>query len=135
MLRFFIILNFLILKASAESDLYRQNEELSEVLAQNPYEPNYFTLLLGLFIVICLIYITGFVYQKLIKVKMNNTEIANKISVISTTSLGQGKNLHVIKLNGKYSLIGATNNNICHIKDFDEQEIDDFLKEENEENY
>ncbi len=132
MIRLFIIINLLLSTALAESDLYSHNDELSEVLAQNLYEPNYFSLLIGLFIVICLIYITGFVYQKLIKVKVNNSDSANKISIISTTALGQGKNLHVIKLNGKYSLIGATVHNITHIKDFDESEIENFLKEEDD---
>lgn len=106
------------------------NEELNTALAQNMYEPNYFSLLLGLFLVIGLIYLTGLIYQKLIKVKINDSEeVANQIDIISTTSLGQGKNLHIIKLNGVYSLIGATNQTITHIKDFTEEDIDKFLKE------
>ena len=41
----------------------------------------------------------------------------NKADIISTTSLGQNKNLHVIKINGEYSLIASTQHNITYIKD------------------
>lgn len=130
MLRVLFILNIFCLSAYAESELYSQNEELKTALAQNMYEPNYFSLLLGLFLVIGLIYLTGLVYQKLIKVKIDDSDdIINKIDIVSTTSLGQGKSLHIIKLNGVYSLIGATAQNITHIKDFTEKDIDNFLKE------
>lgn len=130
MLRILFILNLFCLSAYAESELYNQNEELKTALSQNMYEPNYFSLILGLFLVVGLIYLTGLVYQKLIKVKINDTdEIANKIDIVSTASLGQGKNLHVIKLNGTYSLIGSTAQSITHIKDFSEEDINNFLKE------
>lgn len=123
------------LGAFAQSELYNQNEEIQTVLGDNMYEPNYFSLILGLFCVIGLIYLTGIVYQKLIKIKVGNEEeVANKIDLVSTISLGQGKNLHVIKLNGTYSLIGATAHNITHIKDYTEDDINKFLKEYNEKN-
>ena len=82
------------------------------------YEPNYFSLFLGLFFVIGLVYLTGIVYQKLTKVKLSQQENElNKIQIVSTTSLGQNKALHVIKINDEYSLIGATQNNITFLKD------------------
>ena len=61
----------LTLKVFAEVEPIVQDENLSEVLSKSSYEPNYFKMLFGLFIVIGLIYFTGIVYQKLTKVKLN----------------------------------------------------------------
>lgn len=134
MYRLFLFLNLITLSAYAQSELFSESEEL-KTLNQNIYEPNYFSLLFGLAFVIALIYITGIVYQKLIKVKLStNEDEANRINIVSTTSLGQGKNLHIIKVNNSYSLIGATANNISHLKDFSKEEIENFSKENNKTN-
>lgn len=93
-------------------------EEIKEVLSKNAYEPNYFSMILGLFLVIVLIYLTGFLYQKLMKVNIiaKENEVI-KPQIISTTSLGQGRNLHVIKIGDEVCLLGATQNNITYIKE------------------
>ena len=121
MFKFVIIaLNLLMTASFAASELYAENEEIKQALNNNMYEPNYFSLFFGLFVVISLVYITSYVYQKLIKVKINqdDTDIY-KIDILSTTSLGQNKSLHIIKANGKCMLIGATQNNITFIKDIE----------------
>ena len=102
--------------AFATETLYQGNEEIKNVLNSNVYTPNYFTMFLGLFIVILLIYLTGIIYQKLIKVKLS-TGISDdyKIDILSTSTLGQGKNLHVIKVGDKTMLIGATQTNITYL--------------------
>ena len=102
-------------------------DEIKDVLSKNVYEPNYFSMILGLFVVIALIYITGFLYQKLTKVNMKpNNAFLNKAQIISTTSLGQGRNVHVIKIGQSACLIGATQNNITFIKDIElEEAIED----------
>lgn len=94
------------------------SEEIKEVLSKNAYEPNYFSMILGLFLVIVLIYLTGFLYQKLMKVNIiaKENEVI-KPQIISTTSLGQGRNLHVIKIGDEVCLLGATQNNITYIKE------------------
>ncbi len=116
-----IIFNLLTFASFAASELYTENEEIEKALNNNMYEPNYFSLFLGLFVVIFLVYLTSYIYQKLIKVKVNNNEISPyDIEILSTTSLGQNKSLHIIKTNGKCCLIGATQNNITFIKDIEE---------------
>lgn len=129
MLRFFLVLNFLTNTCLAASDLYSENEEIKNALNQNMYEPNYFSMILGLFLVVALIYLTGYLYQKLTKVKIDcSEEILNKVDLISTTPLGQGKNLHIIKVNGEYILIGATQNQISYLKEFKREDIEKFSK-------
>jgi hypothetical protein len=70
-----------------------------------------------------LIYATGIIYTKLNKVgwrtlKKQIAESDNsKVSVISTTPLGSNKTLHVVELDGKRMLIGASANSIDLIKD------------------
>ena len=83
------------------------SEEIKEVLSKNTYEPNYFSMILGLFVVVGLIYLTGYLYQKLIKIDIKPKDAyLNKAQIISTTSLGQGRNLHVIKIGQEACLIG-----------------------------
>ena len=134
MFKFVIIaLNLLTAASFAASELYAENEEIKQALNNNMYEPNYFSLFFGLFVVISLVYITSYVYQKLIKVKINqdDTDIY-KIDILSTTSLGQNKSLHIIKANGKCMLIGATQNNITFIKDI--EDTTGIIDEQNSQN-
>ena len=86
-------------------------------------EPNILSVILSLVFVILLIYATGIIYAKLNKVgyKTLKKQIADsdnsRVSVISTTPLGNNKTLHVVELDGKRMLIGASNNSIDLIKD------------------
>ena len=86
-------------------------------------EPNILSVLLSLAIVILLIYLTGIVYAKLNKVgfktmKKQQGEFAKShVSVLSTTQLGSNKTLHVVELDGKRMLIGASSGAIQLIKD------------------
>ena len=120
MLRFFLISNLLILTAYSETIDTIENQEIHKAINQVSYEPNWFSMIIGLFTVVFLIYLTGYLYQKLIRIKLSNKNIEqNKIDVLSTTSIGQGRNLHVIKIGEKNILIGATQNNITYITDVD----------------
>lgn len=118
-----LLFNILLsLKCFADEELLFKGEQASEILSKNSYEPNYFSMILGLFVVVGLIYLTGFLYQKLTKSSIISEDYAlNKAQIISTTSLGQGRNLHVIKIGDSACLIGATQNNITYIKDIELQ--------------
>lgn len=118
-----LLLICLTSKVFAEtSQLYSNNDEIKEILAANPYEPNYFSMLFGLFVVVGLIYLTGFIYQKLLKV--NPAASSNQtIEIAAAKSLGQNKNLYVIKVNNEYSLIGATQTSISLLKELNNFEI------------
>lgn len=118
-----LVLNFLTLVSFAGENV-EKSEEISKIVGQNVYEPNFFGMILGLFFVVGLIYVTGFFYQKLTKVNSFNQNLSNnKAQVISTTSIGQGRNLHVVKIGDEAILIGSTQNNITYIKDVELSEI------------
>ncbi len=120
--KYFLILALLFNDfCMASSELYDKNEEVRQILNSNAYTPNYLSMFLGLAFVICLIYLTGFLYQKLIKVKLgdNDADTKDKIQIISACPLGQGKNLYIIKVNNESVLIGATQNNISFLKNID----------------
>lgn len=108
--------------------------EFQEVLKQDVYEPNYFTLIFGLVFVIALIYFTGFFYQKLIGVnsKINKKTLcipeANKIKILSSIPLGQGKNVYVTEINGKFLVLGATQNQITLLREFAQDEVKEYIK-------
>lgn len=95
-------------------------------------EPSIISVILSLLFVILLIYVTGIVYAKLNKVgfktlKQQQGDFArSQVAVISTTQLGNNKTLHVVELDGKRMLIGASSSAIQLIKDlgsFNESEI------------
>lgn len=86
-------------------------------------EPNILSVIISLAIVVLLIYITGIIYAKLNKVGFNTLRkqqgeySKSHVSVISTTQLGNNKTLHVVELDGKRMLIGASTSAIQLIKD------------------
>ncbi len=104
-------------------------DELEQVLNHNTYQPNYFSLLFGLLFVIALIYITGILYKKLTKIKIGDApEEKFNIELISSASLGQNKNLYIIKTDNKYSLIAETQNNITYLRDLGEENNDNNIE-------
>lgn len=105
--------------------------ELEHSLKTHAGEPGIGSIIFSLVFVIFLIYVTGLIYSKLnvvgaktVRDQLRNYDLS-KAMVLSTTQLGQGKNLHVIELNKKLYLIGATQNSINLIKELD------YVKEEN----
>ena len=86
------------------------------------HEPSIISVVFSLLIVILLIYLTGILYTKLNKINAGTMRkqqgiLKSQASVISTTALGSNKTLHVIELDGKRMLIGASSNTIQLIKD------------------
>lgn len=87
------------------------------------HEPNLVSLFFSLLFVILLIYATGIIYTKLNKLGFSTLKRQmgdinkNQVSVVSTTALGSNKTLHVVELDGKRMLIGASQNSIHLIKD------------------
>ena len=116
----------------AAQSVLSKSPELGSALKQSGEEPGVLQIIFSLVFVILLIYITGIIYSKLnvasakkIKEQFKAYDLYKAV-IISTTQLGQGKNLHVIELNNKYYLIGATSNSISLIKELtDIKEIPD----------
>ena len=134
MKKIFLFNLFLTLKCFAQDEILSKSEQVNEILSKNAYEPNYFSMIVGLFVVVGLIYLTGFLYQKLTKSSVINESYAlNKAQIISTTSIGQGRNLHVVKIGKNACLIGSTQNNITFIKDIELQnnKVKEVLDEKN----
>ena len=86
-------------------------------------EPSIISVVLSLIFVVLLIYVTGILYAKLNKVGFNTLKrqqgdmAKSHVAVISTTQLGNNKTLHVVELDGKRMLIGASPGAIQLIKD------------------
>lgn len=108
-------------KAFCLTDLL--SSDLENSLKSSSSEPNFISIIFALLFVVFLIYITGIIYQKLnlvgaktVKEQLKNYDLTKAV-VLSTTQLGQGKNLHVIELNTNRYLIGATSDSITLIKE------------------
>lgn len=86
-------------------------------------EPSIISVVLSLLFVVILIYLTGIIYTKLNKVGFKTLKrqqgdfASSQVSVVSTTQLGNNKTLHVVELDGKRMLIGASSSAIQLIKD------------------
>lgn len=113
------------------------NQPLNQALKQPGNEPNFMSVFFALIVVILLIYITGLIYSKLnlfgakaVQEQLKNYDLS-RVVVISTTQLGQNKNLHVIEIENKRYLIGATPNSINLIKELGKGK-DKLEKTENE---
>lgn len=105
--------------------------DLHQSLKVNPAEPNMLSIVFSLLVVIFLIYITGLIYTKLniagataVKKQLKNYDLS-KVVVLSTTQLGQHKNLHVIEINNHRLLIGATPESINLIKNLGENKTNE----------
>ena len=115
---------------AAEPD-FVSDMPLESLLSQGTvHEGGFVRALISLLIVIALIYFTAWVYKKLNL--FNNSKLVkdssklgmNKFKVISSQSLGANRNLHVVEINGKYLVLGSTQNNISLIKEFDKNLIE-----------
>ncbi len=103
--------------------------ELKEVLKVTSNEPSLLKIVGALLFVVVLIYVTGIIYSKLnivgaktVQEQLKKHDMSNVV-ILSTTQLGQGKNLHVIELDKKRMLIGATQHSINLIRMLEEDEI------------
>ena len=102
------------------------------------HEPSIISVILSLAFVVLLIYLTGILYAKLNKVGFNTMKrqqgdfTKSHVSVVSTTQLGNNKTLHVVELDGKRMLIGASNSAIQLIKDLgtntEDETCEDFSR-------
>lgn len=87
------------------------------------HEPSIISVVTSLIFVILLIYVTGIIYARLNRsgfntIKKQQGDFAKSyVSVLSTTQLGTNKTLHVVELDGKRMLIGASSGAIQLIKD------------------
>ena len=110
--------------AAQASSISTVSEPAANTVVQSVgQEPNIISVVLSLLFVILLIYATGIIYAKLnkaglsaMKHQLGDAE-KNRVSVISTTPLGSNKTLHVVELDGKRMLIGASANSIDLLKD------------------
>ena len=99
------------------------------------HEPNILSVFLSLIFVVLLIYATGIIYTKLNRAgsrtfrKQQGDLAKSQVSVISTTQLGSNKTLHVVELDGKRMLIGASSGAIQLIKDLGSVSGSDYDEE------
>ena len=97
-------------------------------------EPNFLSVFISLIFVILLIYATGIIYSRLNNFGINSLKKQNanrkniNPTVLSTTPLGGNKTLHVVELEGKRMLIGASANSIHLLKDLELGE-DDLIED------
>ena len=101
-----------------------------------PKGPSILSIFSSLFFVILLIIIFGWFYSKLRNVdpslllagKLSDNS-ANKFNILSTSTLGQGRNIHLVEIGGKHLVIGSTINNITFLTEINPINIEKKTKE------
>jgi len=100
----------------------QETDDLSNIIPEkkkDKKEVTFLDLVNALVIVIGLILATGWIYSKLSRINPENllsgkfnkiTE--NQFKIISSLQLGSGKSVHLIEINNKHLIVGATQNNI-----------------------
>ncbi len=88
--------------------------------------PSLLNLIISLAVVIGLIYLTGWIYQKLNKInrtKLKDMELLERhnFKILSSLALGQHKYLHAVEINGKVLVLGSTPDSISLLKEFDSE--------------
>ena len=102
-------------------------EEMRTEMAQHSIAtPGILQLIVSMILVIAMIYITGWIYNKLNIINRNKLKQISKsnlddhqFTVIQSMPLGQQRHLYSIEMNGKILLIGSTPSHINLIKEFD----------------
>lgn len=87
----------------------------------------------GLGVVLLLIFVFAWVYAKvkginpsaILMGKFGEKDL-NKFNVISTSTLGQGKDIHLVEINGKQLVIGSTANNINLLTEISPDEVENL---------
>ena len=79
-------------------------------------------LIFSLFAVVLVLYLC-YVFSKFMAKKVNNVSKSSNIQVVERVALTQDKGLVIIKVCGKYYLVGFANNNIDILKELDESEL------------
>lgn len=100
------------------SEIYKKKKK-DATSKETPKPPSLSKIFFSLTIVILLIYVVAWIYSK-IKGVNPNMVLTGKLhqknwdtfNILSTASLGQGKNIHLIEINEKKIVIGSTLNNI-----------------------
>lgn len=122
---------------SAQAATVSGNVDTSVLGAQSiGHEPSIISVVLSLVFVVLLIYLTGIIYAKLNKIgfktlkRQQGDYAKSHVSVVSTTQLGNNKTLHVVELDGKRMLIGASASTIQLIKDLGSISNEEFEYDE-----
>ena len=92
--------------------------------------PSLLNLVVSMILVIAMIYLTGWIYNKLnivnknkLKSLSNNDTDLKKFTVIQSMPLGQQRYIYTVEMAGKILLVGSTPSHINLLKEFSENDF------------
>ena len=94
----------------------------------------------GLSIVLILIFAFAWIYAKFKGINPNailtgkfSEKDLNRFNILSSSTLGQGKDIHLVEINGKQLVIGSTPNNISLLTEISPEEVENLKTKKQEE--
>lgn len=124
--KFFVSLSVMIL-GSGSAFAIDLPETMKQTMAhETAGMPSLLNLVISMIVVIALIYVTGWIYnklnivnrEKLAKMGAKDTE-THRFTVLQSMPLGQHRHMYSVEMNGKILLIGSTPSHINLIREFD----------------
>jgi len=123
-----------------ENELSKTNSQNTEKTNSKTY--NHFDYVvrpfLSLAIVLVLMFIFAWLYNKLRGINPNalfsgkfSDMDVNKFTVLASSSLGQGKIIHLVEINGKQLVVGSTNNNISLLTEIRPEDMENLMAKAN----
>lgn len=116
-----------------ETDALSKNSSLKENLPIKSSESLFLKTFSSLAIVLFLIFIFAWVYARLkginpaaVLTGRFNEKDLNNFNVLTSSTLGQGKDIHLVEINGKQLVIGSTSSNINLLTEITPEEIEEF---------
>lgn len=126
--KFFVSLSIMFLAAGSAYSLDLPASMKQTMANETAGMPSLLNLVVSMIVVIGLIYVTGWIYNKLNIInrdKLNRLGArdieAHKFKVLQSMPLGQHRHIYSIEMNGKVLLVGSTPSHISLIKEFDKE--------------
>ncbi len=118
-----------------DSQVLSQSSQLiNEATKKDSIKPNLLSLVSSLAMTIILIFIALWTFVKFNKylpkaVLKGDFKDLDNISILSTANLGQGKSVHLIKVNGQKLVIGSSSSNINLLAEISDKEVEVIQKQ------
>ncbi|NGX62780.1 MAG: hypothetical protein KR126chlam6_00180 [Candidatus Anoxychlamydiales bacterium] len=94
-------------------------DEIYPVFEQPEYKPAFFKMLLILIALIALIFLTFWIFRKLMRMRVNQTNLTKNIKILEKRALSPKTLLYIVEVDGRRVLISESNLEVRKLKDLE----------------
>ncbi|NGX52215.1 MAG: hypothetical protein KR126chlam5_00511 [Candidatus Anoxychlamydiales bacterium] len=97
----------------------RDKEDMYPVFETTEYKPAFFKMLLILIGLIALIFLTFWIFRRLMKVRLTQANLTKNIKILEKRAISPKSLLYIVEIDGKKILISESNLEVRKIKELD----------------